>query len=174
MSRAAGRRKAALALATVALAAAAQVPGGGRRSRGESRDGQPEGMPGREGQARRPLLAADPVFAIEHELPSLRADLALAPAQAALWGPFERSLRDAAELARGRTKKLLAPRPAGTPAPDAPGFVAALAEDDRLRAETMADAAARLKTLYASLTPAQRSLVDRRVWLAQSDPLGTQ
>ena len=43
-----------------------------------------------------------------------------------------------------------------------------------MRADAMADAAARMKALYESLTPAQRSLFDRRVLLSQSDPLGTQ
>ena len=38
----------------------------------------------------------------------------------------------------------------------------------------VAPAAARLGALCESLAPAQRPPVDRRVWLSQSDPLGTQ
>jgi hypothetical protein len=166
-----GRRGLALvcALLAFAVAATAQAPGGQRRTRTD-RPGADERQPAQT----RFVQAPDPVLALEHELPSLRVDLNLTPEQKALWGPFERSLRDAAELTRQRTKKLLAPRPVDAPAPNALGVVSALADDERMRADAMADAAARLKTLYESLTPAQRALFDRRALLAQSEPLGTQ
>ena len=127
----------------------------------------------REGPSRM-IQAPDPVLALEHELPSLRVDLSLTPEQKPLWGPFERSLRDAAELTRQRTKKLLAPRPVDAPAPNALAVVSSLAVDERMRAEAMTDAAARMKVLYEALSPSQRALFDRRALLAQSEPLGTQ
>jgi hypothetical protein len=158
-----------LALALAALAAAAQVPGGQRRSRPE---GQP--APDQAEQAPRPLRAADPVIALERELPSLRTDLGLSAEQGALWGPFERGIRDAAELSRQRLKKMMAARPLDAAAPSASDIVSAFADDDRMRADATAFAAARLKVLYETLTPVQRSLFDRRVLLSQSDPLGAQ
>ncbi len=157
----------ALAFALAAMLAEAQVGGGQRRARPEGR-----AMPEREAPASRGVRIADPVFALERELPSLRADLLLDEAQVRLWAPFERSVRDAAEAARQRAKRLLEPRPADAPVPGAPAFVAALARDDRLRAEAMAQATERLRIVYESLTPAQRSLLDRRVLLSQSEPLG--
>jgi hypothetical protein len=163
------RRTLALAFTLIAFAAAAQSQGGQRRSRPEGAN-----MPQQQDPAQRPVRTADPVIALERELPSLRTDLALAPEQIALWGPFERSIRDAAELTRQRLKKMLAPRPVDAPAPNALGLITTLAQDERMRADAMGDAASRMKTLYDSLAPAQRSLFDRRVLLSQSDPLGTQ
>jgi hypothetical protein len=166
-----GRRRQGLACALLAFSVAAtgEAPGGQRRTRADrpaAEDRQP--APTHSAQA------PDPVLALEHELPSLRVDLNLTPEQKALWGPFERSLRDAAELTRQRTKRFLAPRPVDAPAPNALAVVNALADDERMRADAMADAAARLKALYEALAPAQRALFDRRVLLAQSEPLGTQ
>jgi|GEM_PF-3950171 len=156
-----------IGFALACLAAEAQMGGGQRRSRLEGRPAQerPESGP----QAAR---AMDPVFALERELPSLRADLKLDEGQGKLWGPFERSLRDAAELTRQRTRRLMTPRPADAPVPNALGVVEALAGEERLRADAMAEAASRLKALYVGLAPAQRSLFDRRVLLSQSEPLG--
>ncbi len=157
----------ALAFTMTAFVAAAQMPGGQRRSRPEGRP-----IPEREQPGQRQAPAVDPVFALERELPSLRADLRLDEAQDELWGPFDRSVRDAAELTRQRTRRMMAPRPVDAPAPNAPGVITALADDERMRADAMADAAARLKVLYEGLTAAQRSLFDRRVLLSQSEPLG--
>ena len=119
------RRALALAFTLVAFAAAAQSPGGQRRSRPDSGN-----MQERQDPARRLVRAADPVIALERELPSLRTDLALTAEQSALWGPFERSVRDAAELTRQRLKKMLAPRPVDAPAPNAVGLIATLADDE--------------------------------------------
>jgi hypothetical protein len=162
------RRAIALAFTLVAFAAAAQAPGGQRRARPDS------GLPERQDPAQRPVRTADPVIALERELPSLRTDLALSPEQVALWGPFERSVRDAAELTRQRLRKMLAPRPVDTPAPNAVGLISTLADDERMRADAIGDAASRMKAIYESLAPAQRSMFDRRVLLSQSEPLGTQ
>jgi hypothetical protein len=161
-------RALALAGAAIALAVAAQGQGGQRRPRTEGQ------APEAQGQAMRPARTTDPVIALERELPSLRTDLGLDAGQQALWGPFERSVRDAAELTRQRTKKFLAPRPLDAPPPAAPGLLAALAGDERMRADAMGAAAASMKMLYEVLSPAQRSLFDRRVLLSQSEPLGNQ
>jgi hypothetical protein len=159
-------------LLLAAFAAAAQMPGGGRRSRSD----QPPDMQQapRQGALPQSLRLADPVIALERELPSLRTDLALNPDQQALWGPFERGIRDAAELSRQRLKKMMAARSLDAPAPNAADVVSAFAADDRMRADATAFAASRLKALYEALTPEQRSLLDRRVLLSQSEPLGTQ
>jgi hypothetical protein len=162
-------RAIALAFTALALAAAAQSPGGQRRARPEGSSPQE-----RPTQDVRPLQAYDPVIALERELPSLRTDLGLSEEQKAHWGPFERSVRDAAELSRQRAKKMLAPRPIDAPAPNAMGMIAALADDERQRADAMGDAAIRVRALYESLSAAQRSLFDRRVLLSQSEPLGTR
>ena len=151
------------------LAAEAQSPGGQRRSRLEPRAAQE-----RADDAPRARRTMDPVFALERELPSLRTDLKLDDSQDRLWGPFDRSVRDAAEVTRQRMKRMMAPRAEDAPAPDAPGILAALAADERTRADAMAEAGANLKALYASLAPAQRTLFDRRVLLSQSEPLGTR
>lgn len=155
-----------IGFAMAGLVAGAQMTGGQRRSRLEAHE-QPEPVS-------RATRMVDPVFALERELPSLRTDLKLDGAQDGLWGPFERSVRDAAELTRQRMKKMMAPRPADAPAPDAAGLVAALADNERMRAEAMAKAVAHLKALCEAITPAQRLLLDRRVLLSQSEPLGAR
>ncbi len=171
MSAPARIARAALAVLAALAVAGAQAQSTGRpRSRTDSAPGGQE----RSAPPARPLQAADPVIALERELPSLRADLRLDAAQLALWGPFERGVRDAAELTRQKAKKLLAPRPADAPPPNALGLVTALAADERMRADAMGEAATRLKALYEALDAGQRGMVDRRVLLSQSEPLGTQ
>jgi hypothetical protein len=153
----------------LAASAAAQSPGTQRRPRTD--------MPPTQDRAAMPARlapSADPVIALDRELPSLRTDLALDAAQQPLWGPFERSVRDAAELTRQRTKKMMAPRPVDAPVPSAAALMATLAGDERMRADAIEDASARLKPLYEALTPTQRSMFDRRVLLSQSEPLGVQ
>lgn len=162
-------RAGAWLLAGAALAAGAQT-GGTRRPRA---DAPPQGTRSEE---RLPpansALGADPVFALERELPSLRADLALQPGQQAGWSAFERAVRDTAELQRQRTRRLMAPRPVDAPAPSAVAVVASMAEDDRMRADAMAAAHQRLRAVYEILLPEQRALLDRRALLAITDPLG--
>ena len=161
-----------LALATLALAAQAQYGGTQRRPR---TDRPPDAQSSRDAAAARRLQgAADPILAIEHELPSLAVDLLVTAEQRPLWASFERSVRDVAELSRSRTRKLMAPRSLDAPAPDAAATINALADDDRQRAEAMADVAMRLKALQESLTAQQRALLDRRILLAVTEPLGTQ
>ena len=125
-------------------------------------------------QARRPAAvqpAADPIASIERELPSLKVDLKLAAEQAAAWGAFERDVRDVAEMGRARRKHVMSigVAPEG---PSALTLVQAVAEDDRMRAEAMADLRSHLQALYAALADEQRRLLDRRVVQSQTDPLG--
>jgi hypothetical protein len=169
MNRArAGSIAVALLALAIPLESQAQVSGGGqRRPRSD--------MPARETREDTPprvVQAPDPVIALERELPSLRTDLGLDEKQKALWGPFERSVRDAAELTRQKTKKLMAPRPVDAPVPNATAVLASLADDERMRAEAIGDAAARLRALYEALSAPQRAMLDRRVLLSQSEPLG--
>ncbi len=162
-------RALAASLACFALVASAQS-GGSRRPRSDA------GPQGAKPEDRMPqassALGADPVFALERELPSLRADLALKPEQKEAWSSFERAVRDTAELQRQRTRRLMAPRPIDAPAPNAVAVLATMAEDDRLRADAMAAAHERFKVAYALLAPEQRALLDRRAMLALTDPLG--
>jgi hypothetical protein len=156
-------------LLVFAVASEAQMPGGGQRR--PRSDQQPPSERRDEGPPRA-APASDPVLALERELPSLRTDLGLAVEQRVLWAPFERSVRDAAELTRQNARKRMAPRPVDAPAPNAMAVIASLADDDRMRSDAMADAAARMKSLYEALTSAQQSMLDRRLLLSQSEPLG--
>jgi hypothetical protein len=160
---------AAVALLAMPLAAESQYPQG--RTRRDSPAGQ------QKAQDRSPVrasMAPEPILALEHELPSLKVDLALAAEQLPDYDAFARALRDVAELARRRARKLMAPPAVDAPAPSAMQVIAGLAEDDRMRSEAMADLVAKLKVLYDGFSPKQRTLFDRRVLLAQSEPLGTQ
>lgn len=116
-------------------------------------------------------LAADPVAALERELPSLRVDLKITREQAPYWESFERGVRDVAELGRARQKHLLAPLEADKPPPPALNLVAAWANDDRARAGAMDALVAKLESLQQVLDDAQRKEVDRRVVLSQTEPL---
>jgi hypothetical protein len=165
----AAARLVAAVLACAALVASAQT-GSTRRPRS---DAPPQGpRPDERMPQANSALGADPVFALERELPSLRADLGLEPGQKEAWSAFERAVRDTAELQRQRTRKLMAPRPIDAPAPNAVAVVNSFADDDRLRAEAMAAAAERFRAVYEILAPEQRALLDRRALLALTDPLG--
>jgi len=125
-------------------------------------------------QAHRPAAAqppADPIASIERELPSLKSDLKLTADQAAAWSAFERDVRDVAEMGRAGRRHVMA---IGT-APEGSSsltLVQAVAEDDRMRAEAMADLRSHLQALYDALAADQRQLLDRRVVQSQTDPLG--
>ena len=124
--------------------------------------------------AKRPPAAqapADPIASIERELPSLRTDLKLTAEQTAAWSAFERDVRDVAEMGRARRKHVMSiGAEPGTPS--ALTLVQTVAEDDRMRAEGMADLRSHLQALYAALAEDQRRLLDRRVVQSQTDPLG--
>jgi hypothetical protein len=128
------------------------------------------------------IVSSDPIVIMERELPSLRNDLFLTGKQIALWTAFEREVRDAAQLTRARERMIYAARNFGPPGsapsqpntdpiPDAAGFLQHLAEDDRVRAEIMADLVARFKVLYVSLNDNQKSSLEKRFALALRDPL---
>ena len=172
MNRISGLSPIVAMLLAVSLASEAQYPPSRQR---RPRTDRPAERPGEQAaSAARTPTAPDPILAFEHELPSLKTDLSLTADQIALWGSFERAWRDVAELARQRTRKLLAPRPIDAPAPSAVAIAGGLADDDRLRSEAMADAAKRMRSLYEALSASQRSLFDRRMMLSLSEPLGTQ
>jgi hypothetical protein len=113
------------------------------------------------------------VAALERELPSLRLDLKLTPNQSALWDSFERETRDIAEMGRLRLKRAPQPLGADEAAPAAAVLVSKWADEDRSRAEAMADLRAKLDALYQLFSEAQRKEFDRRVYLSQVDPLGS-
>jgi hypothetical protein len=114
----------------------------------------------------------DPFSAMERELPSLKADLALREAQMNAWAVFERDVRDIAEMDRTRRKHIMALRESGEKPPTAVTVIATLAEEDRLRSEATTDLKRHFETLYALLDEGQRRTVDKRVVLSQTDPLG--
>jgi hypothetical protein len=122
-------------------------------------------------QPNAPQPPADPIASIERELPSLKVDLKLAADQAAAWAAFERDVRDAAETERARRRHVMA-LAGPSEAPSALALVKAVAEDDRMRAEAMADLRSHLQALYSALAHEQRLLLDRRVAQSQSEPLG--
>jgi len=153
------------------LAAAAQgFPG--RERRGGPRDGPPKS----EEQRPRPSsMPAEPFSALEREMPSLQVDLQLKAEQVAAWRLFERDVRDLAEIGRQRTRYLLALRdPGDKPLPSAADVLTRLADEDRRRSDATADLKRHFDVLYALLDDAQRRMLDRRVVLSQTEPLGTE
>ena len=139
-------------------------------TRQRDRSGSPREMT-REREPVRPNAAAgDPIAALERELPSLKVDLILTAQQVAPWSVFERDVREVAELDRSRTKRLMAMRNTASK-PDALSFVASLVEDDRQKADATADLQKHLKDLYGALDDAQRRMLDRRMVLAQTEPI---
>ncbi len=157
-------------LATLAFTAAvdASAQTYPRRERGA--------IPGspRDSNERRPAAAqppSDPIAAIERELPSLKVDLKLTAEQVPAWSTFERDVRDVAEMGRAQRRHVMA-LGGKSEAPSALTLVQAVAEDDRMRAEAMAELRSHLQTLYAAFTDDQRRLLDRRMAQSQTDPLG--
>lgn len=160
---------AVLSLMIVADAAAQGFPGRDRR-------GSPREM-GQNREARRDVPGAsvpDPYAALERELPSLQVDLQIRAGQLDDWRAFERNVRDIAEIERARRRHLMALRDEGEKSPTAVTFIASLAEDDRLKAETAAEARRHLEALYAKLDDAQRRTLDRRIIQSQTEPLGSE
>jgi hypothetical protein len=155
----------------LALPAPAQSPGG---TRDRSRTG---GDPGTRTQqdraAPRPPAVTDPMMALERELPSLRTDLKLDAVQLRLWDAFERKARDAAEMGRARLKRSASIRAEPDKGINAVDFVKGIADDDVQRAEAMKEACVKLQALYDTLSAEQKALLDRRVLLAQKEPLGS-
>ena len=164
-----------IGLAGVAVSAAmtsvhAQF-GGRQRSRGES----PLGGTGRGDQnprAANPALA-DPIVAIERELPSLRTDLKLTTEQSALFDSFEREVRDAADAGRLRPRHLSALRTDDGSSVAATKVFNTIADDDAQRAEATRHALETLQALVATLTPEQQRQFDRRIIQSLREPLGS-
>ncbi len=161
----------AAALVSAPMDAGAQ--GFPRRDRsGSPRDTQP--ARDREAKDAKGVAAAsaDPFSALERELPSLKVDLMLTAEQVAAWSAFERDVRDVAEMGRARRRHVMSLRTAGESPPTAVAMIGALAEDDRLKAEASGDLKRHLEALYAKLDDSQKRVLDRRVVLSQTEPLG--
>lgn len=158
-------------LLSLALPAAAQGPGG---ARDRSRPGGDQGARMQQDRAApRSLPVTDPMMALERELPSLRTDLKLNAEQQRLWDAFERRARDAAEMSRARLKRMASIRLEPDKSITAVAFVNGIADDDIQRAEAMKEAGVKLQALYDTLSAEQKALLDRRVLLAQKEPLGS-
>lgn len=162
----------ALLCAALAAATAADAQYQGRQRGGQARSGD-----SRETRTPQAAAVSDPVAAIERELPSLRADLRLSAEQAPLWSAFERRVRDAGETSRAQMKYLSALRIDKEKDKDKPSnalaVLNALADIDARRSDAMRDATARLKALEEKLTPEQNTLLDKRLPLSLTDPLGS-
>jgi hypothetical protein len=157
---------AAALCACLALDATAQY-GGGRHSQGSTRDSQQS-----DSSKKCAEMPDDPFAALERELPSLALDVGLTTAQVQAWSQFQRDVRDIAEMGRTRRRHVMAIREGGDSPPTALTLVATLSEDDRLRAEATRELQKHLEALYAMLTDAQKRVLDHRLILSQTEPLG--
>jgi hypothetical protein len=172
-----------IVLIFVSMVAFAQFPGG-RKQGGDGNFSGKKGDMSRPMEKSEPRAAPqnlDPIIAIEHELPSLAVDLRLTPQQAGLWTAFAREARDVAQLSRMKGRRFIQQAHAlkkendkPAPAPGAMEVFTTMAEDDRQKADAMADLLERLKLLYASLDDKQRMQFDGRILQAQREPLGVQ
>ena len=157
---------AALSACTVAAAAFAQyAPHVPQRRDSGSRSARPDA-------SRSPALF-DPLAAVEHELPSLRADLKLTADQAPLFDSFEREVRAAAEAGRERARHLGGFRSGESAALTADAVIGTFVADDAQRADAARLALERMTVLYGALTPEQQKLFDRRIVESLREPLGT-
>lgn len=152
-----------------------QDRGGNRRSPG-SADAADAAK--RNTAATNPALS-EPAIAIDRELPSLRSDLLLDKSQSDAWTGFERSVRDAAQSARVRQRRILDQREAAAmggvdlPSGAAMDILQDLIDDNRNRADLLANIAQALDRLAKVLDPRQAAMINRRVVQSLRDPLGT-
>src|SRR5690242_3048284 len=105
-----GCRRSFLGLAAIAASvamASAHAQFGGRRNRDDASSGTSRRGDEQSSRTGNPP-PEDAIIAIERELPSLRIDLKLSPAQAALFDSFERDVRDAADAGRLRPRHVAA------------------------------------------------------------------
>jgi hypothetical protein len=160
----------AILLALIAVDAAAQ------RYPGRDRGGSPRDMQPREStQSPRSAMPTDPFSALEREMPSLKVDLQLKAGQVEAWRLFERDIRDLAEIGRQRTRYLLALRdPGDNPLPSAADVLTRLADEDRRRSDATAELKRHFDALYAMLEDTQKRMIDRRIVLSQTEPLGQE
>ncbi|HXZ49781.1 MAG TPA: hypothetical protein VEG27_12200 [Usitatibacter sp.] len=158
----------ALALLAAAVPAAAQhFPGHGGSSRSDEGGERSRDRPGKSAP-----IAADPFAALERELISLKVDIRLRADQVDAWNLFERDVRSVAEMDRAQRRHLMALRDSDGPPPTAASVVGGLADDARLKADTLADLRGHLEALYGKLDGEQRRMLDRRVVQSQTEPLG--
>ncbi|HUH95137.1 MAG TPA: Spy/CpxP family protein refolding chaperone [Casimicrobiaceae bacterium] len=115
----------------------------------------------------------DPVAAVEHELPSLRADLKLTANQTPLFDAFEREVREAAEAGRSRARHLASFRSGETATLTADAVIGTFVADDAQRADAVRLALERMTALYGALTLEQQKHFDRRIVESLREPLGT-
>ncbi len=120
----------------------------------------------------RAIVPDDPFSALERELPSLKVDLRLTAEQVNAWSAFERDVREVAEMDRAKRRRLMALRNASESPPGALALVGGLADDERNKADATADLRHHLEALYSLLDDTQRKVLDRRLWLSQTEPLG--
>lgn len=161
------------------MAANAQSPSGGR---GHQRGGNSDTpRPKTDYAAPRANPARDPIAAINSELPSLKVDLKLSAEQTPAWNAFEASVWEVRNISLAGVKRELAaraqssaPRIAAINAnpPSALSFIATLVDEEQQRAAAMADMRVTLKLLVEVLNADQRKMFDRRIALAQQEPLG--
>lgn len=150
------RALAAIVVAMAAAGAAAQYPGGGGGGRpGGAGSGGRSALPElRMSPEKAPIPMADQV---EIQLGELEEDLRLSSAQRPLWKVFaDRVQKLAGDVARDRDKLRF---PKGTTAEQF-DFVADKARDRLTAIEDIGDAG---KQLYASLSPTQKEIADRRM-----------
>ena len=138
------------------------------RQRGDSESQRPA----RSDASRSPVLF-DPIAAVEHELPSMRADLKLTADQTPLFDSFERQIREAAEAGRSRDRHLATYRSGEPAALTADAVIGAFVADDARRADAARLALERMTALYGALTPEQQKQFDKRIVESLREPLGT-
>ena len=165
-------------LLIAASAADAQSPSGGRgRQRGTDTP-----HPNAEKFAPRANPATDAIAAIQSEMPSLRVDLKLGTEQTPAWNAFSASVRQVRDISLASTKRLMAARAlADAPTsesttadpPSALFFIATLVDEERQRVAALGDMQVALKALLEILSADQRKMFDRRIALAQREPLGS-
>jgi hypothetical protein len=125
-------------------------------------------------QPRAAPVPVDPFGALERELPSLRTDLSLKGEQVAAWALLERDVRDLAEMDRQRRRYLLSLRDPGDHPTSAGEMLGRLAVEAQRRADASADLRRHFEALYAMLDESQRRMIDRRMVLSQTEPLGSE
>lgn len=101
---------------------------------------------------------------IDYRLSLLEDDLKLTPPQQSLWRAFaEKSLAYASDLARERTRALRAQQAPGVSAAIGLQHVAQAVDAARNRLTALEEVEGTARALYATLTPEQRTLADRRL-----------
>ncbi|MGE5093729.1 MAG: hypothetical protein ACM3SO_01240 [Betaproteobacteria bacterium] len=163
------------AVLVAALLALAVTEAPAQRFPGRDRGDSPRDTPRREREAPRAAPGQqDPFAALERELPSLKVDLQLKPEQVGAWSLVERGVRELAELDREKRRHLLALRDPGDRPASARDMLGQLAEGDRRRADASTDLQRHFEALYTLLDEPQRRMIDRRVVLSQTEPLGLE